>query len=247
MRFENLRIKETDIVVRFTPDAMNFTSTSKKHHIVGIQISGKAEHIFADKSFVMGESCVYFLNQTDDYSVKVLEKGVAFSVHFKTYEPIETDSFCVKINNPRKIIGLLERIERLYLSASDELSLMSKVYDLCSEISLARSRRYHHSDERIFRSAEYMKTHFSSVDCLASAAQLCRVSRRHFNTLFKKHYETTPNKYLTDLRIAHAKKLLSADGLSVTQIAEMCGFSDVYYFSAVFKKETGFSPTKYPF
>ena len=46
--------------------------------------------------------------------------------------------------------------------------------------------------------------------------------------------------------IDYAKELLVTNHQSVAKIAEMCGFSNTYYFSNVFKKQTGVSPSQYP-
>lgn len=54
-----------------------------------------------------------------------------------------------------------------------------------------------------------------------------------------------PVKYLTQLRIEYAKELLITGRYSIGEIAEMCGFENVYYFSTVFKKHTGIPPSKY--
>ena len=56
----------------------------------------------------------------------------------------------------------------------------------------------------------------------------------------------SPVRFVTKMRIDYAKELLAANRRSVSEIAEMCGFSNAYYFSNVFKKQTGFSPSQYP-
>ena len=67
----------------------------------------------------------------------------------------------------------------------------------------------------------------------------------HFSTLFDKTFGISPVRFVTKMKIDYAKELLVTNRFSVSEIAEMCGFENVYYFSAVFKKQTGFSPTKY--
>jgi len=52
-------------------------------------------------------------------------------------------------------------------------------------------------------------------------------------------------EYITMLRINYAKRLLKEDKLSIKEIAASCGYSDQYYFSRVFKKNVGYSPTEY--
>jgi len=53
-------------------------------------------------------------------------------------------------------------------------------------------------------------------------------------------------EHIRVLRIEHAKKLLTDhQELSITEIADMCGFSDYNYFNTVFKRLTGMPPGKY--
>lgn len=53
-----------------------------------------------------------------------------------------------------------------------------------------------------------------------------------------------PNDFIREMRMKQARVLLEEGGLSVTEVAEQCGFSDVRYFSTVFKKYFGVSPSK---
>jgi len=55
----------------------------------------------------------------------------------------------------------------------------------------------------------------------------------------------TPIKYITMLRMEKAKELLITGHYKVSEIAGMCGFENVYYFSNVFKKHEGISPKNY--
>ena len=63
---------------------------------------------------------------------------------------------------------------------------------------------------------------------------------------FKDDFGTTPTEYLTELRINQARKLLTEMPFySVEEISRLCGYSDPFYFSRVFKKATGLSPQKF--
>ena len=63
--------------------------------------------------------------------------------------------------------------------------------------------------------------------------------------LFKKEFSLSPVRYVTKVRIDRAKELLVSGRHTVTEISELCGFENVYYFSSVFKKAVGVSPSEY--
>ncbi len=70
-------------------------------------------------------------------------------------------------------------------------------------------------------------------------------SKSHIKTQFKKKIGVSILQYYIGLKIDKAKKLLSQQKYSVSEISDMLGFSSVYYFSRQFKLYTNMSPTKY--
>ncbi len=72
------------------------------------------------------------------------------------------------------------------------------------------------------------------------------VSFDYMRHCFKEEMGKTPLEYLTHLRIRQAKRYLRQSRFySIGEIAYLCGFSDRYYFSRCFKKQTGISPKEY--
>lgn len=80
---------------------------------------------------------------------------------------------------------------------------------------------------------------------LSLLAELAHCSVQTLIAGFKRHYGKTPQRVVAEHRVAKAKELLAGSSLSVGQIAERCGYENVYYFSNAFKKETGLSPRNY--
>lgn len=66
-----------------------------------------------------------------------------------------------------------------------------------------------------------------------------------FIRCFKDFTGSSPQAYLTDMRIEQAKDLLSNTSFQIAEIAELVGYSDPLYFSRIFKKKTGYSPNEY--
>lgn len=244
MRFEDLRYSEICGVVRHVTKVRSWNSANNSH-IIGIKLSGSAWHDFDCKKFVMDEGCVYFLNQNEPYRVDTDIYGESFSVHFTTPEPIETHSFCIKTENRSEILKCLEKIEVLFLQGKKNNEMSMHFYRLCSIFDEIRSKEYSPKREAIYDCRDYMDLYFREKDCLLVSAEKSGVTRRRFNDIFKSTFDITPARYINAKKTEYAKSLLLAADLSVTDIATMCGFSDVYYFSKVFKSDMGCTPTEF--
>ena len=246
MTFKNMRIKQVNSVIHYKPNVKKWSAKNRSNHFVGIMLDGSAYHNFGYQDFVLSRNKVYFFNQKDDYEVEAYEAGDSFSVHFTTYEDIETESFCVSIENPEEFVTLLKKAELLKNdSEKGELALLSTLYKLLDTISQVRHKAYFPRDARISAAKSYMDTNFRNDDCLAGAVAQSGISARRFNDLFKGNFGTPPNRYIILKRIAYAKSLLETRSLTITEVAAHCGFSNVYYFSKVFKQICGISPSKW--
>ena len=62
---------------------------------------------------------------------------------------------------------------------------------------------------------------------------------------FRKITKLTPMQYIVSLRITSAKNLIDNTDYNITQISETVGYDNSMYFSRIFKKHTGMSPTEY--
>jgi AraC-like DNA-binding protein len=245
MHFGNLRVNKFYGVVRYKPSTAQWSARKRTSHIVGIILSGAAFHDFGYQQFTLSENCVYFLNQKDDYDVQLeTESSTSFSIHFTTLEPIDTDSFCVSVSNPVEIISLLKKAEQAH-STENELLCLSYLYQLCHKLGQMRDRFYFPKDKRIHAAKEYIDQHFTQSTCVAQAIAQSQLSSRRFTELFRMTYDLTPNRYCTYRKIEYAKTLLSTKAICVTDAAKLCGFSDVYYFSKVFKSIAGVCPSQW--
>lgn len=90
----------------------------------------------------------------------------------------------------------------------------------------------------------YIEEHFNDKISIEKIANDNNLSSRMLQRYFKKYYSVTPQQYITDIRITKAKKLLCSTN-SIEKIAQAVGFSDAMYFSTVFHKVTGQTPTEY--
>ena len=78
-----------------------------------------------------------------------------------------------------------------------------------------------------------------------SAAEYFRFNRDYFGKLFKQETGMSFNSFYNSFRIEYAKELLASGRLRVHEISEMLGYSSVDYFTGVFRKKTGVTPSAY--
>ncbi len=81
-----------------------------------------------------------------------------------------------------------------------------------------------------------------------TAEDLCKnffLNRQQLYTVFRENFATPVKQYVLERKLARAKHLLTTTALSVTAVAERCGFSDYNNFIQRFKKMTGKTPLQY--
>ncbi len=100
------------------------------------------------------------------------------------------------------------------------------------------------SENNLLRAAVLdMHTNFTVWRTNEEYAEMCGVSKSHFIRLFHKSIGMPPQKYRAAVAIREARHLLKSN--SVTSTASILGYTDVFYFSRVFKKFVGISPNDY--
>lgn len=92
---------------------------------------------------------------------------------------------------------------------------------------------------------KYIQENFSKKISIKDLADNVSLSPSYFFKMFKKIANTTPTEYIISIRLSKAKLLLSESNLTISQIAELCGFNDDSYFSYYFKKRFGIRPCEY--
>ena len=108
-----------------------------------------------------------------------------------------------------------------------------------------------HKEARLYvgptlgQAAEYIRRNISSKITIEALAKDARMSVSSFETKFKKAFGTSVYAYLIEIRLREAMRLLVETNYSVTEIAEHCGYSNMFYFCIAFKKHTRLTPTQF--
>ncbi len=255
--FENdeIRIEKIHSVDRFFPKDMQKSFYSY----------GSYCHTYELIYFLSGENEVTFGDTKlfdRPFSIRYLPKGSVGGVY--TVKTASGVSDCIDIffdtdsPFPQKALSLYGNAElgnkflKLYRtfrgkSAGFYAESMMLFYDIIATLQKKQSAYLSGSSKASMERARgYILQNFG--DPKFDYAALCAVTElkyTRFCELFKKEFSLSPVRYVTKVRIDRAKELLVAGRHTVTEISALCGFENVYYFSSVFKKTEGVSPSEH--
>ena len=90
----------------------------------------------------------------------------------------------------------------------------------------------------------YIHEHFLTINSVNEVSTACGITNTYLSRIFKTHLFCSPNDYITNLKISHAKQLLSL-GKSIMDTCFDSGFNNYTYFISKFKSVTGTTPLKF--
>jgi len=97
----------------------------------------------------------------------------------------------------------------------------------------------------VHRIQTYIHDRLAGVITVDDLARQANLSTPHFTRTFRKLFQVSPMQYVLQTRVAHASSLLTETAVPLKQIGAAVGCPDPYYFSRLFKKMTGKSPSAY--
>ena len=161
------------------------------------------------------------------------------------------------LSNARPLGKILERINRLWKSpdAVDHLVANAELIRLLNKISqcggtvidhVNPARNRDDSQAAFEQAARFIAAHYANPELKnREIAKAVRMSLSSLYKLFAHHCGYGPKEFLRLYRVQMAQDILVHDGSSISAIARMIGFPDVYTFSRVFKRVTGRSPSQF--
>lgn len=136
------------------------------------------------------------------------------------------------------ILMTVQRMEK------DELEKW--LFEICLRMqAMMKETRKSTTKTFVTKAQDYVYENYSDIDLnVEKVCEYLEVSSAYFSTVFKKETGKTFTNFLTDIRMSKAVDLLDKDEKTY-EVAQKVGYSDPNYFSYVFKKQFGISPSKY--
>ncbi|WP_163526987.1 helix-turn-helix domain-containing protein [Halobacillus ihumii] len=145
---------------------------------------------------------------------------------------------------------LIHRISDKYAYEIENAGQLAALYQLedcmieeyCDLVLSNSLKNYSTMTQKVI---EYLLSFYDKQIDKEELASLCNVHSGHLSRKFKQQTNMTITEYQKILRLQQAKHLLKTENLPVEEVAWLVGYDDPSYFTRVFKKETGSTPTQF--
>lgn len=210
-------------------------------------LSGKSTVRFNGKVLETEKDTIRFLpkGENREYIVERIEQGECIDIFFDTDKPVSDEAFVVKATQSTTVASLFKKLFSIWVSKNEGyyyecISLLYKIFAEMQKQNYIPQNQY----DAIKPAIEYILANFLkgkiSVPFLADK---CNISEAYLKKLFVKKFGMSPIKYIIQLKINHACDLLRSGQYTVSNVSELCGYDNVYFFSRQFKEYVGTSPT----
>jgi AraC-like DNA-binding protein len=142
-----------------------------------------------------------------------------------------------------RLAELKKSYQSMMVIDKEKLVLISELFQKFSEIILKDKLVELKKAKPEYYLKKYVAENLDNPISIQSAAEFVNRSPSFVSHKFKEIYGKTFHEYLSSARVEHAKQLLRI--YPISEIYHLCGFSDRYHFSKVFKKFTGMTPHKF--
>jgi AraC-like DNA-binding protein len=224
----------------------------------------KQPHVKAyfDSSSIVKSICIDVCPDTVAEAFKILtaRKDLDFDnylagyfqhpIFFESVAPVNTTLFANKLNH---------LLNAIHMGTAEELinrewfiDLVEKIiahqygnYVALNSISSVKWSTRKELLERLHIAKQFMNESFLHIEEIAQVAAMANLSEFHFYRSFKEAYGITPYQFLLNCRLNFAKELMKKNNESLSSIALVCNFPDLFTFSKAFKRQFGMAPSAY--
>ena len=251
---ENLIITEINRIVlvgkyEYLEKKTDFTQRQVYYQELIYHFSGDAIVHFNEQTLHTPPNTIRYLpaGKCQKYIVDRKEYGECIDIVFSSDKLLCPEAFVIDVTND-KIATLFKKAFSLWVQKDKGfyMECLSLVYKILAEMQKT-SYLTEAQFQKIQPAVEYIQNHFLSREPITAEtlSKICGISYSYIKKIFNLKYKTSPKKYILSLKMNYVCDLLRHGEYTISQIAEACGYSDIYTFSHQFKVEFGISPTQF--
>ncbi|WP_188888639.1 AraC family transcriptional regulator [Paenibacillus radicis (ex Gao et al. 2016)] len=238
---------------RFPSSAFLFTNQGEASlSLDGVETSPSNNQLLhGAKGALLNISC---FNRPFDYYLIFYKPVLEHTPIQVPYEAVSSpipfmQSYMFQAKQPWALLSLLEQMHMQWKEEGDltRLQVTGLFYQFLHEQfrQLLDSAEESETTDLAEGIARYIQDHYRQAISMETLANLFHYSSHYLSRVFKRKYECSPLEFLVQTRMNRAKALLAEEDVAVRDIAESVGYTDMYYFNRLFKKQTGITPAQF--
>lgn len=232
----SMEIIEDGIPYRIMPDQVFFLKSGIHH--------------WGNRSFEIGSSWYYahFYCDAPSSCMEELPRGIYYDERI-SLKPSEKDRYYITLP---KLINCEEKTQ---IKRNFEKMIEAHIHGNIPQTSIRLWQIFlecaqNAQDDKVSNGyaeqiQNYVRQHYIDGFTSAQIQEACGLSYKYAGTLFKEVTGQTIKEYQCALRLRKAEQLLKETNKSIAEIAQLTGFSDVFYFSKIFHRKKGCPPGEY--
>ncbi|WDV48130.1 AraC family transcriptional regulator [Clostridiaceae bacterium M8S5] len=217
-------------------------------------LGGKAQFTFNGTPYITNSLKVIHGGANMDLGKKVLGNNdltyisVMYDINQKTkgiYLP--NADFEITVGQSPRLKGLLHRLWKTYYELGPMSAFQVETLFRCSLEEMfvgARSQMLGGDKSTFSKISYYIHENYDNQLSVGELAEMFEMNTNRLYYIFMKHAGIGPGDYIIAYRLNRAKELLYTTDLPINNIADAIGYNDPLYFSRLFKKRFGLSPSK---
>ena len=251
----DITITQTEYVFHMErPQNFTFVKSDQDYHTLAMILNGSAQYCMNNASFTVQAGDVVFFRSGTQYDAKVISQApwehivIAFRTQGQA-DSLPPDGI-TKISHNNRFEELFRQAYSVWSNCGLGYKIQTKaiihqlLFSLMQE-NISSLLVDNTALQAMKQVSDYMEQNYREKITVETLAERSGYSASHFSRVFNQVYDTSPIQYVNQIRIMHAKNLLRTGQYTMAEIAQECGFSNVYYFSRCFKQITGITPAKW--
>ena len=214
---------------------------------ISIRLKGECTMTEGDKTERLTTGDILYMPAGREYFMDCKSEHI-FVLHFTASHGAGDRMQVFRPSNTAAVRSMFSELLDVWKRREDGyyLKALSIFYAIVYELTRSAPLPINHKHERIREAVEYLHSSYTDPTLtVRSLAARAYVSDTYFRRIFSEIYGKNPLSYLNELRLAHAAAALGEGGATVEEAAHASGFADVKYFSTLFKRRMGTTPSLY--
>lgn len=228
---------------------IHYSNRVKEHELI-LKWSGASISTLGSQSYDLAEGAVLYLPKgfRGEYQVETLRQGESIDIVMDLNAPLADVPTLLPPPHRPALRALFAACHEAWSEGSSPLAALGQAYAVLAELQgEAMARNLPPSTQQAWDAVlSYLSQHWMDAKLdLSQVAAAAQLSYSYMKRLCIQQWGMPPSRYVTLRRMELARDLLSATEEPISRISQSVGYSSVYYFCRVFRRENGMTPTEY--